>query len=184
MTILEALASPGPLIAAWDEGRTKEPWLGVYSVAGPGRPRLLAHESVPAGEREPRTATLRARGVRIGSVAGHGPAIWSVADDFRIWHEGGVVVATHNALRVGDRSLTSDRIAGVATFVEDDRSHRGVRLDLTDGTSIVLTDERDAAAEMDPTYGWDNLAVDAFWASMLGKQLAEWLHVPHHDDIF
>lgn len=184
ITVLDALAGPGPLIAAWDEGRTKEPWLGVYLVAGPGRPKLLAHENVPAGERESRTAALRASGVRIGSVAGHGPAVWSIADDFRIWHEGGLVVATKDAVRIGDRSIVPDRIAGVATFVEDERSHRGVRLALRDGTSIVLTDERDAAAEMDPTYGWDNLAIDAFWASLLGRHLAEWLQVPHQDDIF
>jgi hypothetical protein len=47
----------------------------------------------------------------------------------------------------------------------------------------VLADEHDPTPEMDPTYDRSNVALDAAWASALGRALASWLSVPHVDQV-
>lgn len=179
MTIKEALEQDRPIVAVWDESPPKDEWLGIYAVANDGPPVLMAHEKMSKAEREARTVELRARGVRIGSAT-RGPAIWVVGDNFEIWSDDGKhSYATRRSVQVADRSIAVDSIVNVTTFVDDTRCHRGVRLELRDGPPVVLSEERDITPELDPTYGWDMLAVDAFWASLLGARLATWLGVSH-----
>lgn len=81
----------------------------------------------------------------------------------------------------GQRVHTSD-VRAVVSFVDDDLIHRGVSVELGNRTRIVFVDEYDETAQLDPTYSRNDLLVsDARWVSMLGRDLAAWLHVPHRD---
>lgn len=183
MTIQEAIEQGQPLIAAWDESRSNDAWLGVYALPLDRAPVLLAHEQMPPDDRARRTVELRGKGVRVGATA-RGPAIWAIDDGFDLWQGNGQhVVATREAVHCGGRVVAAKDVASVTTFVDDSRCHRGVRLDLHDGTTLVLADEHDLAPEVDPTYGRDMLMVDAFWASLLGSRLAQWLAVNHVNEI-
>jgi len=184
MTIQEALATPGPLVALWDDSRTADAWLGIYKL-GPNL-KLLACELMSAEQRPPRTAELRERGVRIGATTGTSPCSWSDDGSFIIWSEQVVgIEASRTEIRCADgRRVGAGEVVRVVSFIDADaRGHRGVRLDLVDGTHVIIVEERDQVAELDPTYGWDNVAIDALWVSLLGQRLATWLAVPHHDEL-
>lgn len=183
MTIEEALREPQPLIAVWDESRRQDAWLGVYALPPGQAPTLLAHEEVAATERSTRTDALRAQGVRVGTTA-RGPAIWAIDDTFDIWSDSGAnVSASREVVRVAGRAISASDVASVTTFVDGSRCHRGVRLDLRDGTNVLVAEEHDPTPELDPTYGWDMLTIDAFWASLMGNRLAQWLGVRHINEI-
>jgi hypothetical protein len=110
--------------------------------------------------------------------------MWSIGDDFTIWTDNGVLIeATPSLIRVGARLVARDDVADVATFVDESRCHRGVRLDLRDGSTVIVVEERDDTPELEPTYGRDMLLFDTHWAGMLGSRLATFLAVEYVDGI-
>jgi hypothetical protein len=72
----------------------------------------------------------------------------------------------------------------VTSFLDRaDLGHRGVRVEFTGRAPFVVAEERDAAALLDPTYNIDNVMMDASWATLLGRDLATFLAVPHRDEL-
>lgn len=65
----------------------------------------------------------------------------------------------------------------------NDLGHSGVRLERKTGAPLVLAEGHDPMPEMDPTCDRANVAIDAAWASALGRDIARWLGVPHIDQI-
>lgn len=185
MTIDEALAQPGERVAAWDVTSYEDAWLGVYAV-GEGGAKLLAHERMATGAREARTAALRARGVRVGATSGFGAHVWAGdADRFGVWSDRTrVATATRGALELAGAQVPVAELRAVVSFLDPrDLGHRGVRIERRAGAPIVLAEERDAAAQMDPGYNRDNVAIDGAWATFLGRDLAAFLGVPHEDQL-
>ena len=60
-------------------------------------------------------------------------------------------------------------------------SYRGVRVEPHDGFWHTIAYEDDSIARFDPTYGIDNLIMDAAWATHLGRDLARRFGVEHVD---
>jgi len=166
----EALAAPGPLLAAWDEEDNTRTRLGLFSVAD-DHVTELAQTNVPHDQREDLVDRLVARKIRIGAQYGGKVFTW-VADDesFAVW-SGSELVAS------GTRTTKS--VSGVTIFVDpDDQGHRGVRLTLASGRSELVVEEHDPTPRIDPAYGDDELLLDTLWAKYLGTHLALWFLVP------
>lgn len=174
MTIEEALEQPGLLVAAWDEATTGEAWLGIYRAGDTGV-KLLAHERMPESARAKRTAEVSKR-ASLGTTSG-GEFVWStIGDELVVWS------LRQRVCAIGKGEAKA--AARVTSFVDgNDLGHRGVRLERKTGAPLVLAEEHDPAPEMDPTYDRANVAIDAAWASALGRDIARWLGVPHTDQI-
>src|SRR5690349_14879637 len=81
MTFEEALAQPGPLLAAWDLTLWKgERPLTIYSLAE-DKATPLAYHSAPAGQEESLSAPLRARGIPLGESDGSCEFVWLRSSD-------------------------------------------------------------------------------------------------------
>lgn len=189
MTIDEALQQPGFLIAAWDAAAVGHDWLGIYraeGAAGEGGVKLLAFERLDAAGRARRTADLTARGTCIGATSG-GEYVWAIVDGqrFTAWNlRARLFAATKDDVEVGTTRVPVADVARVTSFLDPrDLGHRGVRVDRASGGAAVLAEEHDPTPEMDPTYNRDNVAIDAAWASALGRELARWLAVAHDDQL-
>jgi hypothetical protein len=184
MTIREALDGKGPLVAIWDEAVRDNAQVVLYSLADP-KPRFVATEELRKEERSRLTADLRTRGLRIGSCAGSGPYMWIQDDRFTVFSEDRITFeATRSMVSIGELVIAPSHVTRIVTFIDDDaRGHRGVQLELDDGRLVVVAEEHDETADLDPTYGWDIVVIDALWASRLGRDLAAWLSVPHRDEI-
>jgi hypothetical protein len=103
-----------------------------------------------------------------------------------VWQqgEGLKLERTDGEIKLSARSVPLSAVRGVVSFYdEDDYGHRGVQLELEDGQRVVVVEERDAAAELDPTYGRMNLDIDGGWIVYLGRELAACLGVPHQDEL-
>ncbi len=183
MSIDQALQYPGELVAVWDEagggGR-----LLICAVAD-GRLGVLATAELPAAERAERTALLRARGVRIGATERRGPYYWSRDGGFTVWSLLETVVDSRDdRLWVAGRGeLERAEAALVVSFLGKSLGHRGVLVVTGDGRELVIAEEHDPAADLDPAYGRADAVADAAWGSCLGRELAAWLGVPHRDDL-
>jgi hypothetical protein len=179
MTIEQALASAGPLLAFWDEACLDDEWLGIYRDAG-GKPELLAYSTVDGSARAATTADLRRRGVRVGGTAGTSPFFWSDDGSFTVWSlSGRVAQGAPGEITTGGRTVRGADVAQVVSFYDDDDyGHRGVLLELKDGSMVVAVEERDPASRA-PGYGMDNLAMEGQWATHLGRALAKWLGASH-----
>jgi hypothetical protein len=183
-TIDEALTTPGPLVAAW-ECWTARPTrtLVLYSVRS--TPKLLARIEVSEAESYAKSTELARRGVRVGAYAPLSDRFWCVdREGFALWSmtrlelegKGGELFFADG------RRVRGAEVRAVTPFVENDMLHRGVRLELVDGSSVVIADEEDSAPLADPTYNRDNLAIDAAWTEYLGAALAKWLGKEHVDE--
>lgn len=185
MTVDEAIQQPGELVGAWDGAATGHEWLGIYAV-GDGGAKLLAHERTDAAGRQRREAALRARKIRIGDTVG-GEHVWTNdgARELVAWNRTQrLFVATRSDVRVRDLVVPLGRIQRVASFVDRfDLGRRGVGIECTGAPPVVLVEEHDPTPAMDPTYDRSNVALDAAWASALGRDLSGWLGVPHDDQI-
>jgi hypothetical protein len=185
MTVDEALRHEGPLVAVWDHVSDDPEWLGIYAAAS-GRMQLLAHTRVPTAQKDATTADLRRRGVRIGATCGASPFLWSKDRGFTVWSLSAVVAdGAGPELKLGDGRVV--RVADAARVVsfldEDSLGHRGVKVELKDGSHVVVVEEDHPAYQLDPTYSMDNVMIDAAWATYLGRDLASWLDVPHRDEL-
>jgi hypothetical protein len=178
MTIEEALAQPGELVAAWDTAALDEAWLGLYTVGTAGA-HLLAWERMETAQRAVVTERLRSR-VRIGATYGSAPFVWVAdAEGFAVWAlEGLVCFGSDGKLTLPNGVVAVKTVQTVGTFVsEDDLGHRGVQVTLRDGTRLLVAEEQDPAARLDPTYNQDNASVDGGWTHFLAQDLAAWLGI-------
>jgi hypothetical protein len=184
MTIEQALDYPGELVAIWDWGATEEKLL-VCSVAD-GKLTIMSSRDMSKADRERWTHQLRDKGVRQGATSGVAPFYWSNDGAFTVWSlTDTVVTSSGDTLKTagGARILKGD-VGRVWTFLDPDSlGHRGVRVVTTSGAAITVAEEEDPAAQLDPTYGMDNVQIDAAWTTFMGRDLAAWLGVPHTDDM-
>ncbi|WAS92993.1 tetratricopeptide repeat protein [Nannocystis punicea] len=184
LTVEEALALPGPKLTAWDVSRPDELACGVFAISAAGA-RLLAQTQC-TGDREATEAEWRRHGLRVGAWYGGHAFVW-VADELGcvVWSREAVRLdATRSWLRVGDTGVRPEEVRAVVSFVTHDWIGRGVRLERSGGDEVVL-EERDAVAQADPTYNYNDLLMsDAAWVSHFGRDLAVWLDVPHRDEAF
>lgn len=184
MTIEQALDYPGEKLAVWDWGASDERLL-VCSVSD-GKLGVLASAEMSRAGRQTLSAALQARGVRQGATAGVSPFTWSNDGRFTVWSLTEVVVDTVGEMvkTAGGARIRKVDVARVWTFLDNDSlGHRGVRVVTRSGAPIVIVEEEDAAAQLDPTYGMDNVMIDAAWATFMGRDLASWLGAPHVDDM-
>lgn len=186
MTLDEALATPGPLVAAW-EGWTTKPERRLMVLSVQPKPKLLMTAAVPKDDRDAMSADLGRRGVRVGMFAPHNDHFWCADDQgFTLWSiSGGLELEgkAGNLVLADGRHVTAAQVQSVTSFVENEMIHRGVRLELVGGKSMIVADEEDPAAEGDPTYNRDNLSIDAAWVDYLGAALAKWLGKPHVNQV-
>ncbi len=184
MTVDQALDHPGELLAVWDHSGANHALL-VYS-SGDGKLELLAVERMGAMQREAKTTSLRRRGIRIGATDGASPFIWSKDGGFTVWTLTSVVAdGRDDTLKTtaGGVVRRADVASVVSFLAVDSLGHRGVKAVTRSGVEIVIAEEDSAAAKLDPTYGMDNVMIDAAWATFLGRDLAAWLNVPHTDEL-
>jgi hypothetical protein len=184
MTLEQALDYPGEMVAIWDWGASEEKLL-VCSVAD-GKLTVMASKEMSKAERETWSAQLRAKGVRQGSTSGVAPFYWSADGAFTVWSlTDTVVTSSGDTLKTaaGARIRKADA-ARVWTFLDPDSlGHRGVRVVTRSGAPITIAEEEDPAAQLDPTYGMDNVQIDAARTTFMGRDLAAWLGAPHTDDM-
>ncbi len=185
LTLDEALWQPGERIGAWDAAADGHEWLGIYAASDAGV-RLLAFERTDAEGRKQRTAELEARGVRIGRTDG-GEYVWALVDgrDFVAWSSRErLFTANRSYLHAGQDRFPASDVSCVTSWVDAfDLGHRGVSVERTRQPPVVLVRERDPTSSLDPTYNRDNVAIDAAWASSLGRDLAAWLGVKHENQL-
>lgn len=169
----QALGAGGTLVAAWDYGDNASERLVLHAVGENGA-KELAETSVPQATRQDLVDRLIARGVRVGAMYGGTPFTWVVDEQgFAVW--------TETARTAG----SSERIANVDhvhVWLGENRGHRGVRLELKDGTALLIAEERRASHEL-ITYGQDDLLYETYWASYMAFDLALWHEVPIVSDI-
>lgn len=184
MTLEQALDHPGELLALWDFGARDEKLL-VCSVAG-GKLSVIASADMSQGDREQWSAMLAAKGVRQGATSGVAPFCWSKEGAFTVWSlTDAVVTSSGDTIEVaGGARIRKGDVARVWTFLDPaSRGHRGVRVVTRAGEPVTIVEEHDPVARLDPTYGMDNVSIDAAWATFLGRDLAAWLGVPHADEL-
>jgi hypothetical protein len=185
-TVEAALAAPGAKLAAWDASRPGEAGWAIFSVSAAGA-RCLAQVEL-TGDREATAAAWRRRGLRAGAwYCGH-TFVW-VADQRGcvVWSRESIVLElTRSSLQLAGSRVRPHEVQAVVSFVADDWIHRGVRLELNTGADdVIVLDEYDEIARLDPTYNYDNwLMSDGAWVSCFGRDLAAWLGAPHRDDAF
>jgi hypothetical protein len=187
MTVEEALKQPGRLLGVWDIGGTPAGVL-VYVLPEAGeRLRLLAHEDRAEEAKDATLGAIRSSGARVAYSFAANEFIWSPEQGFSAWSSSGEEVfrGDDRELRLQDgRVIPKSQVTRVVSFFDEDHwGHRGIQLELRDGSTAVAIEERDRAAEIDPTYGIDYVMIDAAWGTFLGRHLAEWLGVPHRDDL-
>lgn len=175
-----------PLVAAWDYSAAVDCGLGIYAVGNAGA-KLAGYAVVPAHKRSTVAAALRRFGLRVGGTYGGHGLVWIVDEHgCSVWSKDAIrVTGTGVELNLKGQPVPTADVHAVVSFVDDDLVHRGVSLELRNGQSIVFVDEYDETAQLDPTYSRNDLVMsDAHWVSMLGRDLAGWLHVPHRDLAF
>jgi hypothetical protein len=182
MTLEQALAYPGELLAAWDHAGDET--LVIYAIAD-GRLDRLAVQTMNQDERAAHSEELARRGVRVGATDGPSQFVWTKDGDFTIWSLTGVVACGRDGvITAGDREVARGDVSRVISFLDrDSLGHRGVKVLTRAGGDVVVVEEEDPAAALDPTYGMDNVMIDAAWATYLGRDLAAWLGVPHVDEL-
>jgi hypothetical protein len=79
--------------------------------------------------------------------------------------------------RGAPRSIPVGTARRVTSWVSEDWVRRGVSLECSDG-EVVIAEEHDSIATVDPTFDWINLTFEAGWANGLGRSLAAALELP------
>jgi len=184
MTVDEALRQPGELVAAWDGTASDAEWVGIYAASDAGV-KLLGHERTDKAGRKRRTDELTRRGIRIGETYG-GEFVWgNDGRELVAWSsKQRLFAATQRAIKLRGETVPVASVTRVASWVDRfDLGFRGVGVERRGEAPVVLAEERDPTPSLDPTYNRDNLAIDAAWASALGRALAAWIGVPHDDQI-
>jgi hypothetical protein len=184
MTLEQALDYPGDMVAIWDWGASEEKRL-VCSIAD-GKLTIMASADMSKADRERWSSELTRKGVRQGATSGVAPFYWSADGELTVWSlTDTVVTSSGDTIKTaGGARIRKADAASVHTFLDGDSlGHRGVRVVTKGGAEITVAEEEDPAAQLDPTYGMDNVSIDAAWATFMGRDLAAWLGVPHVDDM-
>jgi hypothetical protein len=171
---------PGETIAAVWDGED----VAVVTLSERGA-RKHGYAKVPAGERE--TAMAALGNIRHGGMYGGHDFAWIFdGEGGGVWSKSArLATATKDALELASGRIPRNVVAAVVTAISDDYVERSVLVELPDGTTRVVASERDTIAELDPTYGRNELlASDARWMRSLGADLARWLGVPFRDEVF
>jgi hypothetical protein len=182
MTLEQALSSPGSLLGAWEARPPNETGRGfsLYRIIE-SRLERLANQRVPETARGSLSEDLVRRGIRVAAYSDD--VVWCSDDQgFTLWDSDSRLTAQGEGdqLRLKDgRVILISEVQSVTSFASQDMVHRGVQLDLRDGTGLVVLDDRDEYPTIDPGYGRDMLTVDAAWAFSIARSLATWMHVPH-----
>jgi hypothetical protein len=184
MSLEQALSYPGEMLAVWNRSGLRCR-LAVCSIADGKLTEMAATEMTEAG-RAKWSSDLETRGVRQGATNGVCPFTWSIDGRFTVWSLTDTVVDSDDqsiSMQSGDVVARAD-VACVISFLDPaSLGHRGVKVVTHAGDELVVAEEEDPAAELDPTYGVDNVMIDAAWATFLGLDLAVWLGVPHEDEL-
>jgi hypothetical protein len=171
------------VLAAWETFSTEKRRLFLFDLEGI-RPVQIGVVAIEDESRDEVTSELRARGVRVGARDPRNEHVWSVdAGRIVVWStvaDGRVLEATRGgSVCVAGREIPSSAVTQVVTYVSDDMTERGVRLELADGGAVVVARDEDMAPLADPGYNVDNLTIDGAWANFLGRAVADALGVPH-----
>lgn len=187
MTLEDALALKGLRIAAWDRSSGGA---GILSIVALDRKRaeVVAQETVAKTEQAATEEKLRQHGILIGGTCRRCDFVW-VFDGahccvVRLDH-GVEAEAIGGDLVIGGRRFPVQNVRAVVSFVDRANiAHRGVKLQLANGSEPVVVEEIDLAPGVDPGYGRTNLEIDAGWIVFLGRELAANLHVRHRDELW
>ncbi len=161
MTLDDALAQPGRLVAAWDYRSADRGALEVYVTSDAGA-RRIHREEVPPEQRQTTSERVREKGIRLGGSNASEALVW-VFDDrgFGVWSDKAALVeGSQMVIGLRGGAIKARDIKKVMT------SGRGVRCELATGSEVPFVDEQRA----DPT-----------WAAELGVDFAMWLGVAHVD---
>jgi hypothetical protein len=149
MTIEEAVKLPGAKIQAWS-----------VSPAANGKISMA----------------LEVRGVPCAGTSDGAEYVW-------LEHDGGLTVYTTTAvvleakgdlLTASEGSWPRDALARIVAFALPDKIKRGIKAALKTGEEVDVLVEISAAAYSDPTYGVDELLVDAEWITYVAAALSRW----------
>jgi hypothetical protein len=175
----------GPLLVAWEAVFGS---VAVYVTTG----GLRLYWEVSPLPTEQWSALGRELGrLRNARTCSRGPVggyLWSVDDGFAVWSfdadEPVVASGRDGVLQVGSQVIDRRDVARVRSFLgPEGLGQRGVRVELFDTSRVTVAEEQDGWAHRDPTYDAINVMLDAAWATLLGRDLAGWLGVPHEDEI-
>ncbi len=163
-----ALADPGPLLAAFDYdqvGRVRLLRMSEDTLVA------LAETSVSKEERESLVDALLARNVRIGGMYASADFTW-VADD------AGMAVWRSNELVASRATPPANAGAVVIHLDRVEEGLRSVRYALLDGGCDQVAVHDDPMARLDPGYNGNDLFLDTMWAYWLAEHLAIWSQLP------
>jgi hypothetical protein len=177
MTIEEALQLPGPKVQAWSVSPAHDGLvtLALYEV-GPGGAEYLAGGRFPEAQVSPMRTDLEGRGARPAGTSDGAEYVW-------LEHDGGVTVYTTTAVvleATGDRLTASegswprDALARIIAFAAADFIKRGVKAALRTGAEVDVLTDISSAAYSDPTYGPDELLIDAEWCAYVAGAVSRW----------
>jgi hypothetical protein len=172
-----------PLLLAWDSGDHQNPYVCTYRV-GPNGAQLVEAKAVRPGDQTNVLAEWQRAGGRVGATVGR-TIVWAFDETGEVWTPNACkATGPRSCWRIGRNGFDVSGCRAVVSFYDkDDYGHRGVRFRQTSGSEFLVIDEHDSTAQLDPTYGLDNLAIDGAWASALGRDLAAWLATTHEDGL-
>jgi hypothetical protein len=181
-----ATTTPEVLVALWDHARTDDDPAFVLAGLSDAGLRRFEVTPVPAALRDATMAAMRRRNVTVGGCYGGAGFAWVIGPELGVWSTTAKVASgTRDELVLASGRVRRQEIEAVVVTVSDDYIERGVALALAGGRTVVVASERDAVAELDPTYGRaELLASDAWWTTWLARELATWLQLPLRDPVF
>jgi hypothetical protein len=187
VTIPAATSGPAPehstaSLTVWDTSDSGSSWLGEYQV-GPHGAHLVEHESMHPTHANERRLEMQRAGQRLGTTVG-GFAIWTLGETGEIWTKDAFPASgPRTNWRIGRTRLDASGANAVIAFMNrQDYGHRGVKLRLRSGRELMIVEERDTAAQFDPSYNLDNALIDGAWAVALGCDLAAWLGIKYEEE--
>jgi hypothetical protein len=184
--ILNALAEPGPHLAAWRLGG--EPGfesLAIYRVADDGT-KELAVARMKASDKPAASALLAERGVNVGAFDLACDHVWRKdGGQLQAWSSKGLSFRFDEVrgVETGDGfAAPASDIAEVRVFISDNAVDRGVALVLKDGTRRVIASETSFSPTSDPTWSRNELLSETAWAAILARALARATGATYRDE--
>jgi hypothetical protein len=175
------------VVAVWDYTSRPEATfaIGVLTANGVAR---YEYKKLRKRNRPSTLAAMRRRGVLNAASYAGVDFVWLVDErGFGVWSTKAGVIASANTDEVflEEARVPRSDVNAIHTFVSDDYVVRGIRIERTNGAQLTLVSERDEIAQMDPTYGRNELLEsDARWIAYCGRDLAIALRVPLVDPVF
>ena len=179
-TSLDDVAASG-LLDVWD--CADKAWQGICEFGPHGARVISERKNVPLSSVVDRRENS-AKDRRTATMCGIGPAIWCLDGGCDIWSDAALCAhAQDGKLLLRGHSVAVTSIVEVVSFLDSaNLGRRGVRVNVENGATLLVIEEVDPSAQMDPTYNWDNALIDGAWADFLAIDLAKWLGVPHRKE--